>query len=104
MKKKDWDDNFDKQQLTEWDGEDEYVVDVDEWPRDADGGQTARRDDVGVDETTFQIVAKHWRQHVRHELGQTEQCQRNGTLLQRYSFTLHVITLQAARIAIIASH
>ena len=81
--------------MTERDGKDKSVVDVDEWPHDADDGQTAGRDNVGVDETTFEIVAKHGRQHIGHELGQTEQCQRNGTLPQRDSFTLHVITLHA---------
>ena len=80
-------------QVTERDGEDQNVADVDEWPRDANDRQAAGRDNVGVDETSFQIVAEHWRQNVRHKLGQTQQRQRDRTLLQWYPFTLHVVTL-----------
>ena len=80
-------------EATEWDGEDKSVVDVDEWPRDADDGETARRDHVGVDEPTLQVVAQDRRHDVGHELGQTEQRQSQRTLLQRDSFTLHVIAL-----------
>jgi len=46
--------------MTEWVGEYEGIVDVNKWPRDADDSQTAGRHDIGVDETSFQIVAQQW--------------------------------------------
>ena len=81
--------------MTERGEKDESVVDVDEGPRDAHDGEAAGRDDVDVDEPNLEVVAERRRQHVRHELGQTEQRQRHRTLLQRDAAPLHVVTLNA---------
>ncbi len=81
--------------LTEGDEENDAVVDVDHWPKEADERQGARCNHIGQNQLALEPITDEGRTDVGDALGEGEQRQREGRLLRFNLLQLHVIRLQA---------